>query len=815
MENVRIARIAVEQTTFHFDKPYDYSIPENMLESVKIGCRVTVPFGPSNRRRVGIVLDILEETSGRTLKPLYQQIDAEPILNAEMMKLAEYLHETVFCTYFDAVRAMLPAGITHKMSVVYSVADNSAAEGLSGEQRQVVNIIAAAKKPLTAAKISEQLGLEDATLLLDKMCKAGLLSREDVAVRRMNDATVKMVSFIDPAFDPSSVKLSPKQSEVARLLCEVGTASVKELCYFTGVTPVVVNGLVKKGIARLYDEEVLHNEVTEGSGVRTEIKLTEMQNVEYLRLKDAMEGDAPATALLFGVTGSGKTQVFLKLVDNALDAGKGVIVLVPEIALTPQTLSIFSNRYGDKVAVFHSAMSMGRRMDEWKRVKSGSARIAIGTRSAIFAPMDNIGLIVMDEEQEHTYKSEQNPRYHARDVARFRAAHHNALVVLASATPSMESFSLAKSGKYMLCRLSERYGKAVLPDVVTVDMRNELSSGNTGSISRYLREEIQRTLDQGNQAIILLNRRGHNTFVSCPACGYVENCDNCSISMTYHSANKRMVCHYCGESKPIPEKCPKCGNDHLKFMGAGTQRVEEELNLLFPNAGVLRMDSDSTMTRGAYESGFNRFAKGEYKILLGTQMVAKGLDFSKVTLVGVLNAAGCSSGDDYRAFERSFSLLTQVVGRSGRGDMPGTAIIQTYEPELKLIELAKEQNYEAFYDAEIMTRKLMAYPPYCSMVMVGTVSVDRSRAEKRSRELFNTIKDLVAGEFSDVKMVILGPSAAAIPKIGGKYRYRMLIKCRLNSRFREMLRCAIDIQNKKDNQKGVTVFVDVNPETII
>ncbi len=809
------ARIAIEQTALSFDKPYDYSVPPEMQISLKPGCRVAVPFGRSNRRRVGIVLEVFESNEKRELKPVLQQIDPEPILDDEMLKLADYLHNTVFCTYFDAVKAMLPAGITHKMSVVYSVAESAESADADTSQKQILQILAMAKKPLTASKIGEQAGLSDATPILDAMVKQGFLRREDVAVRRMNDATIKMVSLVDPAFDPSSIKLSPKQAEVANLLLQVGTASVKEICYFAGVTPVVVNGLVKKGIARLYDEETLHNEYIQGQGRQTEITLTDMQNREYLRLKEAAESPKGETALLFGITGSGKTQVFLKLVDDAINADKGVIVLVPEIALTPQTLSIFNSRYGDKVAVFHSAMSMGRRMDEWKRVKSGQARIAIGTRSAVFAPVQNLGLIVMDEEQEHTYKSEQNPRYHARDVARFRGAYHSALVLLASATPSMESYSLAQSGKYILSKLTQRYGKAVLPDVVTVDMRNELAAGNTGSISRYLREEISRTLESGNQAIILLNRRGHNTFVSCPSCGYVDNCDNCSISMTYHSANKRMVCHYCGETRPVPEKCPVCGNVHMKFMGAGTQRVEEELNLLFPDAGVLRMDSDSTMTRGAYEEGFSRFAKGKYKILLGTQMVAKGLDFSKVTLVGVLNAAGCSTGEDYRAFERSFSLLTQVVGRSGRGDTPGTAVIQTWEPELKLIELAKEQDYEAFYNTEILTRKLMAYPPYCNMVMVGVVGADRSRAQAKAQGIFAAVKQLAESEYSDVKMVILGPSAAAVPKVGGKYRFRMLIKCRSGPRFREMLRKAIDIDNKKDSASGVSVFVDVNPETII
>ena len=485
--------------------------------------------------------------------------------------------------------------------------------------------------------------------------------------------------------------------------------------------------------------------------------------------------------------------------------------MVPEIALTPQMLEIFTSRYGDKVAVFHSAMSMGKRMDEWQRVKDGKALIAIGTRSAVFAPFSDLGLIIMDEEHEHTYKSEQSPRFHARDIARFRTVYHGGLLLLASATPSVESFTAAKSGKYSLFVLKNRYGSAVLPQVRTVDMKKEILSGNTLDISRELCDAISDTLSNKKQAIILLNRRGKNTYISCPQCGYVLSCPNCSISLTYHSANNRMMCHYCGYSAPSGGKCPNCGGEHLKFLGAGTQKVEEELNSLFPKARVLRLDADSTAARDSYAKRLDEFANGEYDILLGTQMVAKGLDFPNVTLVGVLGADSATYSDDFRGFERTFSLLTQVIGRAGRGDSAGTAVIQSLNPDSELIELAARQDYEGFYNDEIMTRKLMIYPPYCDICTVSTRSFAKSEAQNAVNEVFANIKSLLQGEYSDIKAIILGPAPAAVPRVNNKYRFRMIIKCKNGKRFRKMLKKAIEIKQKGD----VTVTVDINPETVI
>ncbi|MBQ2319653.1 MAG: primosomal protein N', partial [Clostridia bacterium] len=582
-------------------------------------------------------------------------------------------------------------------------------------------------------------------------------------------------------------------------------ASVKEICYFTGVTAAVVTNLERKGIVEFFDEEVYRTFLdTDRPEDKREILLTDEQKSAYDRLINIYNSGKGGAALLYGVTGSGKTQVFLRLVDQVTASGKQAIVMVPEISLTPQTLSLFHNRYGGKIAVFHSAMSMGQRMDEWKRVKRGEAIVAIGTRSAIFAPFNNLGLVIIDEEQEHTYKSESSPRYHARDAARFRCAENKALLLLASATPSIETFTAAVNGRYELCKLTKRYGNAKLPTVETVDMNAEIQSGNKSMLSRTLVERLKENIENGKQSIILLNRRGHNTFVSCGGCGEVASCPNCSISLTYHSANNRLMCHYCGYSMPFTEKCANCGNEHIRYSGAGTQRVEQELQLYLPEARILRVDADSTMARSSFEKMLGDFGKKKYDIMLGTQMVAKGLDFSNVTLVGVLGADGLLYSDDYRCFERAFSLLTQVVGRSGRGENKGTALIQTVTPDNTVIGFAAEQDYDKFYEQEILTRKIMIYPPYCELCLVGFVGENKEEVRASATAFFDRIRSLNERTYTSVKMIILGPSQASIPRVGGKYRYRIIIKTKNTSDFRKIISTALKDFGRDRRNKNVT-----------
>ncbi len=812
-----IASVVIDKTVYRFDRPFDYLIPKEFAEICKPGCRVTVPFGRGNSKRQGLVLSLKEEKGPLPagIKNILAVVDKIPLLNDELLSIVTWLKTHTFCTYFDGVKTLLPFGLNLKIVTSLKLKDNLSPAVLSSLSADAGRVVAYLRKKNVATEksaICKKMGLLEDAPCFNELIKAGVIDVGGFAKQNMKDPTVNMAELVGT--DELPKNLTPKQFEVYSLLKEVGTASVKEIAYFTGVTTAVVTALHKKGVVNIYPAPVFHYAPEGLKAKPDEISLTEEQQRAYDSLAESLERDEPSTTLLYGVTGSGKTSVFLKLVDKAVEMGKGVIVMVPEIALTPQTLSKFRARYGDKVAVFHSAMALGKRMEEWKRVKSGKATVAIGTRSAVFAPLSNIGLIIMDEEQEHTYKSEQNPRFHARDVAKLRCKYHKATLLLASATPSVESFSLARTGKYKLLKLKNRYGNAVLPDVLTVDMRNETAVGNTGILSRALAEEMEGTLKNKKQTILLLNRRGHNTYISCPACGYVMNCDNCSISLTYHSANKRLMCHYCGASHPVPEECPKCKNKKLRFSGAGTQRADEEISAIFPDAKILRLDADTTMTRDAFEKGLTAFAKGEYDIMLGTQMVAKGLDFPNVTLVGVLSSDSSMYSDDYRAFERTFSLLTQVIGRSGRGDSKGLAVVQTTDPDNDVISLACHQDYDGFYETEIMTRKLMIYPPYCDIVMLGISAPTAVMAKESAKKLFDILKGHLEASYNEIKVIILGPSPASVPRVNSKYRYRLILKTKNNKAFRKLLdEVLMEFYGVTD--KNITVFVDINPESII
>ncbi len=799
-----VVKVALQGTTFAFDKLYSYMVPEN--SSVSIGCRVVVPFGKGNLKKQGMVFEIGESDTEK-LKPILSVIDNEPILNDEMLKMCEFMHDTVFCNYYDAVNVMLPSGITHLLVDYYSANEDFVSLSLLNEiEAEIYNFLK--KKGETAETEILSLFSVEKGLLTSLEDREVLIKNSDTK-QKMSDATQKWVRLCD---DYSSFKITPRQREVVSLLEDIETASVKELRYFTGVSVSVIENLLSKGVLISFEKQVFRKPYKFTHAPEKEnIILTEEQETAFCGLQKDYENPEGKVSLLYGITGSGKTQVFLKLVDRVCSDNKGVIVMVPEIALTPQMINIFINRYGDKIAVFHSAMSQGQRMDEWKRIKNGDALIAIGTRSAIFAPFSDLGLIIIDEEQEHTYKSEKSPRFHTRDLAKFRTAYHNGLLCLASATPSIETYTKAKQGKYSLYTIKNRYGDAKLPPVTVVDMKKEILNGNSGSVSTVLYEELSKVLDNKKQAIILLNRRGHNTYISCPDCGYVATCPNCSISMTYHSANKRLMCHYCGHSVAVTNKCPECEKEHLKFLGLGTQKAQEELKALFPTARILRLDADSTMSRDSYSKYLGDFANGEYDILLGTQMVAKGLDFPNVTLVGVLGADGALYSEDFRSFERTFSLLTQVVGRAGRGENEGKAIIQTVNPDNNIIELAKNQDYDSFYNSEIMTRQLHTFPPYCDVCYVCAQSVYREEAIKVINGIFDRIREMLKEEYKDIKLIILGPTASTIAKVNNRYRFRMMIKCKNNKNFRNMLKKALDIKHARD----VSVTVDFNPETVI
>ncbi|MBP3382253.1 MAG: primosomal protein N' [Clostridia bacterium] len=822
MLKTTVVQIAVDKASFSFDRAYTYAVPPHLAEKAKVGCRVLVPFGGGNRTRQGLILslDTPAELPAR-IKPIDAVLDAEPLLSDELLGLAHWMKERTFSTVFECARAMLPTGMYMRIKTVFRAANDvppDTLEQLSFAEKQIFTFVSRCPDGANADTLLKKCGVAETAPEIHALLKKELLFRADGAIRHTGDAAVRMVRLTadgEAWQETGAEKLTARQKSVLTLLQDVGCASVKEVCYFTSVTKAVLDALVKKNLAFYYETEVLRTPY-EQDDVLPELVSTPL-NTEQQAALDTLQGlyrkPAPAAALLYGVTGSGKTQVYMNLIDAVLRDGKQVIVLVPEISLTPQMMELFLKRYGRRVAVLHSGLSIGERMDEWKRIRRGDATVVVGTRSAVFAPCDNIGLIVMDEEQEHTYKSENSPRYHARDIAKYRTAQHNALLLLTSATPSTESYVAAISGRYTLCTLKNRFGDTALPQVEVVDLRGEEIGAD--SIGPTLQTAMQETLDAGKQVILLLNRRGFHTHISCRSCGYVFTCPSCSISMTYHRANRKLNCHYCGHIEEPPAVCPNCQSDKIRYSGLGTQRVEEELAEKFPDVPVLRMDADTTMSRLSYEKNFKAFADGKYKIMIGTQMVAKGLDFPAVGLVGVLSADQSLYTADYRAFETTFSLLTQVVGRAGRRDAVGRAVIQTYVPENYVITLAAKQDYTAFMETEVAARKMMKYPPYADLCLFGFVGIMEKQVADAANRFMGMLREKVTTSYADVPLIALDPTPAAVVRVSGKYRYKLIVKTKNTARMRTLVGELLADFAKAPENKNVTVYADINPVSLL
>ena len=682
MEGNTVAKIALQAATYAIDKPYDYQVPLELLDTLRPGMRVVVPFGAGNRRTEGIVLALeggYPDDPRR--KSILTVLDEEPVLDGEALRLALWMRERWFCTVYDAARAMLPAGLYFSLQDRWKLAPGVereaayAAAGRSEHARHIVELLFVSGREADVAQIKEAFGTKDPNPALKLLRDKGILTLETSASRGVGDKKELVASLAIPPEEAMALvtprrRSAPLRYAVTELLCAIGSASAKELCYFTGAANATLRSLEKSGILRLEHREVFRRVTVEAGERAAPPVLNAEQQAAFEGLDALAAAGRPAAALLYGVTGSGKTQVYLRLIYEALARGRTAMVLVPEIALTPQLLRIFASHFGDDIAVLHSSLRAGERYDEWKRVRSGQARVVIGTRSAVFAPLRNLGLLILDEEQESTYKSENVPKYHARDVAKYRCAQNDALLVLGSATPSVESMYHAKRGDYRLFTLRRRYNEQALPEVLIADMKKELRAGNGTSLSGPLRAGLAAAMEAGEQSILFLNRRGASRMVTCGECGEVPTCPRCSVHLTYHSANGRLMCHYCGHSEPLPDACPSCGGA-LNFLGYGTQKVEEELHAAFPGREILRMDTDTVSATQSHEKLLSRFEKERIPVLVGTQMVAKGLDFENVTLVGVISADLSLYVDDYRAGERTFSLLTQVVGRAGRGGQTG------------------------------------------------------------------------------------------------------------------------------------------------
>ena len=816
------ARVAVSAATYAIDKPYDYLLPDELKPLAQVGMRVLISFGPGNRRTEGLILAFGTTQPSKKMKSVLALLDETPVLDAEGIQLALWMRERYFCTVYDAARAMLPAGLYFSLQDRYRVAPGVdretayAAAGRSDHARRILELLFACGGQAERGQIRAAFGTGDPSLALKSLVEKGILVLETSALRGVGDKTQQVASLaIAPeeamALVAPKRKIAPLRYAVVELLAALGSASAKELCYFTGASGATLRSLAKSGILTLEKEEVFRRVEVGEAPPAAPIQLNEEQERAFQGLNALCAQGRSAAALLYGVTGSGKTQIYLRLIQETLARGKTAMVLVPEIALTPQLLRIFASYFGDEVAVLHSSLRAGERYDEWKRIRTGKARVVLGTRSAVFAPLSDLGLLVLDEEQEYTYKSENVPRYHARDVAKFRCVRHGALLLLGSATPCVESMYLARQGVYHLFTLTRRYNTRALPAVLISDMKEELRQGNGTSISLALKEEIEKNLSAGEQTILFLNRRGSSRMVSCGECGQAPSCPNCSTYLTYHSANGRLMCHYCGYSEKLPDSCPHCGGG-LNFIGVGTQKVEEELRELFPGQEILRMDTDTVSVTHSHEKLLRRFERERIPILIGTQMVAKGLDFENVTLVGVIAADQGLYVDDYRAGERTFSLLTQVVGRAGRGEKRGRAVIQTYTPDNDVIRTAAAQDYDSFYRQELTLRRCQGMPPFRDIFMLTASGVDEAAVLRACTKLRRTLESWLRGAASDeAPYQVLGPAPAAVMKVNNRYRYRITLMCKNSRTIRAMLSELIRLAQTDKENRGVSVFGDCNP----
>lgn len=810
-----VAKVALSNASYSYDVEYSYSVPSEWKDKIDSGTRVLVPFGRGNRKRIGFVTrTYLRDTHNPDLKPVLQVIDEESLLNDEMVRMIFWLKENTFCTFYEAFKTVVPSGFAYNYKQHYSLVNAEISEELTEEEKSVVAFL---KNAVSKKEIDTFLDFSanpSKKKVVESLIEKGVVEESDEFRRRVGDETVRMVALTDGYINGAVVKkLTRKQHLVVELLEEYETASVKEVCYMTNVTSTIIRNLVKSNVLYEYDYEVLRTAsgTSEGKVDSAEdIVLNDKQQKAFDGISALIDRSEPAGALLFGVTGSGKTSVFIKLIDHVLKHGKSAIMMVPEISLTPQTVGKFISYFGDTVAVIHSNLSLGQRVDEFKRIKSGDAKIVIGTRSAVFAPCKDLGLIIMDEEGEHTYKSESSPRYHARDAAIQRCGFNKSLLLMASATPSIETYYYAKQGRFSLFELPDRYFGGRLPSVVTVDMLEESMDGCDGLLSYPLVERLRENLEKKEQSILLLNRRGFTTFAVCMDCHRTVECPNCSIPLTYHKKNGRMMCHYCGYTRSVPEKCDNCGSDKIKTGGAGTQKAEDELIKLFPQARILRMDADTTNSKFSYEKNFRDFGEGKYDIMLGTQMIAKGLDFPNVTLVGVLSLDKILYMGDYKSYERTFSLITQVVGRSGRAEKSGAAYLQTFVPEHYIIELASKQDYEGFFKDEIQMRKALIYPPFCDMCVIGFSSVIDSEAKEAAQIFLELLKSYIDVNKINMPLRVLGPARCSIGKINNKYRYRLIIKCKNNKQFREMISSLLKDASKHRRFSNVFVYADIN-----
>ena len=809
-----IGKIAVSAANFAIDKPYSYAIPQEM--AVSVGQRVRIPFGRGNKPAEGIVL-ALEEGCEDGLKTIEATLDDGPVLTQTQLQLAAFLRDRYFATFYDCLRAMLPAGLWFQTRQTFCLTEDRSWKEKTIRKAHALDVLnlmenlgGQAREDALSELVPDEEELREIIAYLAR--KKWLTAHTDY-LRKGKDRTEKIAMLATSpeeamAFADRRPKSAVMQKNVLELLCSLGSVAVKELCYFTGASTATVNRLEALGYIALMERPVLRCREIVPAKIDGPLILNQEQQACFQGLNSQLQEEKPGIALLKGVTGSGKTAVYIKLIASCLEQGKAAMLLVPDIALTPQLLGLMAAYFGTQVAVLHSSLSTAERYDQWKRVRSGEAKEIVGTRSAVFAPCDP-GLIILDEEQEHSYKSENSPRYSAKEVAIWRGAKEKALVLLGSATPSVETMYRAKEGVYRLYTLTGRYNGKPLPSVEIVDMRQELKMGNDLSISIPLRQQIMDTWQAGKQTILLLNRRGNSRALVCVDCRQTPECPRCSVRLTYHSANNRLMCHYCGHSQPAPKRCPSCGGP-LKTIGTGTQKVQEELAFLIPEMETIRMDADTVSAVNTHEKILERFQKENIPVLIGTQMVAKGLNLPDVTLVGVLDADLSLYTGGYRSGETTFNMLTQVVGRAGRGDTPGRAMIQTLVPEHQIIRYAAQQDYDGFYELEISLRRVQNAPPYADIATVTFSGQEEAAILRGAVKFRDSLNYCLSQSYIQENCTVLGPAPCVVPKINYNFRYQLTLRCRMDKAMRQLLAYLLRQFSKDKENRGVNAYIDVN-----
>ncbi len=823
----KIVGVHILSLPYHIDKMYEYFISQSetsLSEDVHEGSFVIVPFGGGNKKMTAVVASLREDENIASFKPILSVVPSIS-LSSEQLEICFFMKERLLCSIGDAVKAMIPSAALSKIHEIYRALPEGDEKRIEISQKAMVvwDFIRQSKNGVSVQSLISHFG-RDVTSILPRLTEYGYAEK----VTEISDgAQKKEIEIVHPKL--SIEELTPylsgekkirgqKRALILSYIHENGSIRADELCERVGATKAQIKALEELGLVEIEKKEILRTPYNISASKERISVLSEHQSEAFGKIEELLNSGDAKGVLLHGITGSGKTHVIKSAIDKIIESGRQVIILVPEIALTPQTVETFCAFYGERVAVWHSGLSAGEKYDTWRKIVNGGADICIGTRSAVFAPFKNLGMIVIDEEHEHTYKSEMSPKYHARDIARFRCSKNNALMLLSSATPSVESYYKAKEGLYTLVELTERYNKAKLPETVIADLRADAENGNISPVGAILSDALERTASESSQSILFINRRGYNNFLSCTTCGEAVRCPRCSVSLTYHAKNAHdkygyLICHYCGHREEITEKCPECGSKTISFLGFGTQKAQDMINEAFPALSVMRMDADTTGSKFSFDKMLGEFRRGEADVLIGTQMVTKGHDFPNVSLVGVLLADTSLHLDDYRANERTFALITQVIGRAGRGEKKGKAIIQTYMPDHPVLLLAAAQDYKAFYENDIALRKSLVFPPFCDIALISLSSSDEKMLLNTCAIFAKALASELANTYSDVKLSVFGPFEAPVYKINDIYHMRFVIKCRSTKRTRELFSKLLTEFQKKTSKK-VSFAIDINPASL-